>query len=94
MAPPPCASTSRMFDARRDDIIDLAEGIILLTACFVYIYVIVYILILGWLIEREGTKKEYFRLRDVELGRLPAGELIQEQSDGEESGLANDHGGG
>ncbi|KAG7572001.1 hypothetical protein ISN44_As09g003970, partial [Arabidopsis suecica] len=54
------------------------------------IHAFMYIEILVWLIDKETTKKKYFRLRDVELGRLPAGERIQDQSDGEENDLAKD----
>ncbi|CAH8263349.1 unnamed protein product [Arabidopsis lyrata] len=90
MAPPPLSSTSATFDSRRDNIINLACTFIVLVFFFVGIYAFMYIEILVWLIDKETTKKKYFRLRDVELGRLPAGERIQDQSDGEENDLAKD----
>ncbi|CAL9233786.1 unnamed protein product, partial [Arabidopsis halleri] len=89
MAPPPLSSTSATFDSRRDNIINLASTFIVLVFFFIGIYAFMYIEILVWLIA-ETTKKKYFRLRDVELGRLPAGERIQDQSDGEENDLAKD----
>lgn len=78
------------FDPRRDDIIDLAYFFITLVLFFVFFCLIYVVLLLCWLTEKENNKKEYFRLRDIELGgRLmkPAGRIIQENLDGEQSGM-------
>lgn len=76
------------FDPRRDDIIDLAYFFITLVLFFVFFYLIMYPTLLCWLTQKENNKKEYFRLRDIELGRSkPAGGIIQENLDGDQSGM-------
>lgn len=78
MAHPQFSSVSGTFDPGRDDIIDYAGFYINLVLLFVCIYLFMCSTLLLWLFEKENKKKEYFRLRDIELGRLmqPARENI------------------
>lgn len=71
MAAPPFS-----FDARRDYIIRLGTECVGFVFLFSAIYFLIYLGFLGWLIGDEVTHEEC-RLRDIELGRLEAGETIQ-----------------
>ncbi|WZZ75909.1 hypothetical protein YC2023_087279 [Brassica napus] len=78
-APPPFFSNATL-DVRRDHIIDLGSKCIIFIIYFVGFYFVMWLVFLEW-VTNNDVNREDRRLRDIELGSLPAGETIQEISD-------------